>query len=394
MKPFLFILLLFISMAGSGQQLPSQVQAKRGVFTERLFLKDRWIDKVSTDLNSPDSSSDNVLATGKAIADYTRLKGAGYIQNQNKEAQIANFRIKGTGILDTIAINKTAPVFELDVNGRFGVSDRNYNLKGFEANLAARYYVVHGANNWGFNITRAEDDKGGPNLSFYKTRNADASIRAPANVGDLMGRISFHAVSTDSTAHAPVEIQTVVDSVINSDIYGSIRFYTGNAGTSFAERMRISHYGRVGIGVGAPTGFLHLRPGTANNPSLMINAGTLTTTPLNGAIENDGTHLYYTSDGTRYQLDQQPGTSVLRGTLTYDFPAVTNNSSTTANITVMGAAVGDMVLISKTSAGLSNGETYTGFVSATNTVSIRLNNNSGGSFDLPNESYNIMVLKY
>jgi len=63
----------FISVAGFSQQLPSQIQAKRGVFTERLYLTDRWIDRISTNINSTDSTNNNVLATAKAIADFMRL---------------------------------------------------------------------------------------------------------------------------------------------------------------------------------------------------------------------------------------------------------------------------------------------------------------------------------
>ena len=73
MKPYLFIVLALTSAAAWGQQLPSQVQAKRGVFTERLFLTDRWINRISTNINSADSTSNNVLATAKAIADFMRL---------------------------------------------------------------------------------------------------------------------------------------------------------------------------------------------------------------------------------------------------------------------------------------------------------------------------------
>jgi hypothetical protein len=70
---YLLLLVAFTSTAAFSQQLPSQVQAKRGVFTERLYLRDRWIDKISTDLNTADSSTDGVLATGKAIADFIKL---------------------------------------------------------------------------------------------------------------------------------------------------------------------------------------------------------------------------------------------------------------------------------------------------------------------------------
>lgn len=72
MKPFFLILVTLFSIAGYGQQLPSQIQAKRGVFTERLYLTDKWIDRFTLDMNSNDSTNDYVIPTAKAVADYIR----------------------------------------------------------------------------------------------------------------------------------------------------------------------------------------------------------------------------------------------------------------------------------------------------------------------------------
>lgn len=52
-----------------------------------------------------------------------------------------------------------------------------------------------------------------------------------------------------------------------------------------------------------------LRPiaGTTNSAPIFLTAGTNLTTLVNGAIEYNGSHLYITISGTRYQLDQQSG---------------------------------------------------------------------------------------
>jgi hypothetical protein len=63
--------------------------------------------------------------------------------------------------------------------------------------------------------------------------------------------------------------------------------------------------GRVGIGVTAPTAVLHLKAGTAtaNTAPLKIAAGVNLATPEPGAIESDGTNLYWTNSGsTRGQV--------------------------------------------------------------------------------------------
>lgn len=69
---YLLILAALTSLAAFSQQLPSQVQAKRGVFTERLYLTDRWIDRITPDMSSSDSANDHILPTAKAVADYMR----------------------------------------------------------------------------------------------------------------------------------------------------------------------------------------------------------------------------------------------------------------------------------------------------------------------------------
>jgi hypothetical protein len=77
---------------------------------------------------------------------------------------------------------------------------------------------------------------------------------------------------------------------------------------------------RLGIGFaynGSPTASLHIRAGTssASTAPLKFTAGTNLATTEAGAIEYDGTHLYYTATnaGTRYQLDQQAKPSLNKG---------------------------------------------------------------------------------
>ena len=61
---------------------------------------------------------------------------------------------------------------------------------------------------------------------------------------------------------------------------------------------------RMGIRIVNPTAALHLPGGKADagQAPLKLSAGTLLTNPETGAIEYDGTHLYFTTGGTRHTI--------------------------------------------------------------------------------------------
>ncbi len=86
-------------------------------------------------------------------------------------------------------------------------------------------------------------------------------------------------------------------------------FFSTNNGSSIPFGIATSN--QVGIRVWPTiTANLHIGAGaaTASSAPLKIDSGALMTTPEDGAIENNGTHLYWTNTaGTRFQLDQQTG---------------------------------------------------------------------------------------
>ncbi len=88
MKRYLFLAFCsLIYFSGEAQQLQTQIQAKRGVFTDRLYLNGRWINRVSTDLSTADSADDNAIATSKAVADYVKLKSQSNSRGPHNFAQ-------------------------------------------------------------------------------------------------------------------------------------------------------------------------------------------------------------------------------------------------------------------------------------------------------------------
>lgn len=84
-------------------------------------------------------------------------------------------------------------------------------------------------------------------------------------------------------------------------------------------------------------------------------------------------------------------TAFLRGSATYDAASLVDGAGATSTITVTGAALGDLVVVS---AGVDlQGITLTAYVSAADTVSFRLQNESGGTLDLASTTFRALVFK-
>lgn len=156
---------------------------------------------------------------------------------------------------------------------------------------------------------------------------------------------------------------------------------TTNSGGSFAERMRLKESGNLLINTTSD-----------NGAKLQVNGAATVTDDAYDASGWDGNNEVPTKNAIRDKIETLP--IIFKGSTTWDPPSIGANSSNSTTITVTGANLGDPVTISKTSGSYSNGEVYFAYVSATNTVTIQLQNTSGGSFDIASATYNVIVLKY
>lgn len=84
--------------------------------------------------------------------------------------------------------------------------------------------------------------------------------------------------------------------------------------------------------------------------------------------------------------------AALVGSATLDFGSIAAGLSADLTITVTGAEVGDCVVPSAPAA-LNAGLTVFAFVSAANTVTVRLVNNTAGAVDAASATFNVVVLK-
>lgn len=128
---------------------------------------------------------------------------------------------------------------------------------------------------------------------------------------------------------------------ISSDSNGLSLF----GGSALASHLVIGTTGNVGIDITNPTAVLNLKAGTATagTAPLKFTSGTHLATTEAGAIEYNGTHLYFTATngGTRYQLDQQSG-----GSMVYPGAGIANSNGTSWGTSYSTVGSGTSVALS------------------------------------------------
>jgi hypothetical protein len=154
--------------------------------------------------------------------------------------------------------------------------------------------------------------------------------------------------------------------------------------------MRIMGSGNLGIGQSTPTAVLHLKAGTAtaSTAPLKFTSGTNLTTAEAGAMEFNGTNLFFSPSTTRHTVNHG-----LTGSATLDFLSTNAQNSRDMTIAVTGAADGDVVSIGVPNAAVNANTSYSAWVSAANTVTVRFNNYSSGTVDPASGLFKVFVTK-
>lgn len=228
-----------------------------------------------------------------------------------------------------------------------------------------------------------------PNYILYNTGGtleAPAALAANGEIGALIvkthdgtqivepGGFRFYMDGVATPGSSPSRF------VISTTPTGSI---------SQQERIIVRSTGNVGLTEKNPTATLHIRQGTAvaGSAPLKFTSGTNLTTPEAGAMEYDGTNLYFTPSTVRQ--------TVMKGyaaTATLDFPNIVPNSSSDLTVTVTGAALGDNCYCSPNGA-IEAGVSWNCFVSSANTVTIRVANIRAVDINPASRGWKVSVIK-
>jgi hypothetical protein len=279
MKLLVLILLTFITIYASGQQLTTEIQAKRGVFTERLYLKDRWIDGISTNLNSPDSANDNLLATAKAISDFARLKFGNPIQNQLTAAQPASLWLQGTGTIGAL------PGY------------RNLLAGG----LAAQMNITQNERQHGLSIQQANNNSGYADLELFKNAAGSFNTLHALQPGDSIGSFIFSGVAGDnSTIVNSMSLHGLVEKTASSFLSSGFVFNTTDTNGIFGRRMWLNGQGNLLLGNATANPYsLNVADGDVRINKLAGGGDGLVLSDTNGVLSKAliGENLYI-EDGT------------------------------------------------------------------------------------------------
>jgi hypothetical protein len=166
------------------------------------------------------------------------------------------------------------------------------------------------------------------------------------------------------------------------------------AGNQFAGsyQMLLDIDGNFGIGDG-------LDPVYKLDVDGDVNVSSGSVYRVNG-VQLDAGNIPYTNNSqttTEGALDSLYNLSTpetLRGSAPLDFPSTSAQNSSDLTITVTGAALGDVVSLGASNAAVSANTSYSAWVSADDTVTVRFNNYSSGAVDPAGGTFRVMVFKY
>jgi len=156
--------------------------------------------------------------------------------------------------------------------------------------------------------------------------------------------------------------------------------------------LQLSSTGQMSFTGSAANSMLQLKAGTATagTAPLTFTAGTNLTTPLTGAMEYDGTEFYMTNSTASRTIVGR----ILKGSATLDFGSTAAGAVTDLTIPVTGAADGDVVSLSVPNTSQTATGTFSAWVSATNTVTVRYRIAAlTGSEDPASGTFKVTVVK-
>ncbi len=280
-----------------------------------------------------------------------------------------------------------------------GVNNIANGVSALRFNTTGSNNVANGANALFLNTTGGNNIANGVNALRSNTTGGSnvangANAMYNTTVGDTLTGSNNIAIGTNAADNIRFEaagnvvignnVDLPVQNGSNQGVYQNALFITGASGTGTTIA------GNVGIAVNTPTARLHLPQGTAtaSTAPLKFTSGTNLTTAEAGAMEFNGTNLFFSPSTTRHTVNHG-----LTGSATLDFLSTNAQNSRDMTISVTGAADGDVVSLGVPNAAVNANTSYSAWVSAAGTVTVRFNNYSSGTVDPASALFKVFVTK-
>ena len=220
--------------------------------------------------------------------------------------------------------------------------------------------------------------------------------------------IGINEIQTDGVAAAEIAANSVGSSELQSTSVVAGSYTNASLTVDSDGRLTAASSGAAG-GPGS---------GTTNRVAYWVGSSTLGSFPLNydGSTTSftQSTQVQLPKGGTAFRSiasngdirynttlnkfeGYEDGAWVNLGTYitsspTINFPSTAANASASSVFAVLGADVGDAVLVGPPVSAATQGS-YFGYVSFANTVTVRFNNDGSGTFDPPSGTFVVKILK-
>lgn len=230
---------------------------------------------------------------------------------------------------------------------------------------------------------------GDPQAPTRSPGDNDTSIATTA-YADAIGALKANIASPTFTGDpkAPTPANTDNDTSIATTAFAMPRTALGITGTDIDTLTTTGFFSGASL-----TGTL---PASINEGRIVVTGAGAYVCQI--FVNLGGTRMFYrTSQASVWGAWTEVGRAELPGSATLDFPSIaaqtaTATSSQTLTITVTGANAGDTVAVGPPS-GINAGLTWCAWVSAANTVSIRLFNNTAAAIDPASATWTARVIR-
>lgn len=250
--------------------------------------------QASTNEKKPISTITKTITSSKA-AKGLKLKLPVDVLSESNDVYLDLYNSSGIkiGTYKTFIEVNSAPVStetalaNASCGASFGECQLNYLLNNIK-------FEVNPNNSLSTLVTKEFDGTYTVSIPLFKKNNVlSTKINSKTNIQNFINSSTINFVDQNDESHA-----SLVWNNESSKLELTFSNLSQNA-------LSIDTQGRMGIGTQSNDSYLSIKGSDGTNASLKLNPGTLTTNPINGALEYDGSKLYFTSAGVRTELGAQ-----------------------------------------------------------------------------------------